>query len=60
MLLHHHHPRGYDITDDSVERNIEICSGWWNCMEIPAFVEKLHELLNSGLRLGFFGGQRQS
>ena len=56
VLLHHHHPSGYDITDDSVERNIELCSGWWNCMENPTFVGKLHELLNSGLRLGFFGG----
>ncbi|MCF7838891.1 MAG: DUF3604 domain-containing protein [Candidatus Marinimicrobia bacterium] len=56
VLLHHHHPSGYDITDDTVECNIEVCSGWHNCMENPAFVEKLHALLNAGLRLGFIGG----
>ena len=56
VLLHHHHPRGYDITDDTVERNIEICSGWCNCMRRPEFVERLHGLLGSGLRLGFIGG----
>ena len=55
VLLHHHHPMGYDITDDSVECNIEICSGWWNCMERPGFVEQVHQLLRRGLRLGFFG-----
>jgi len=55
VLLHHHHPMGYDISDDSVERNIEVCSGWWNCMTNPKFVEKLHGLLRRGFRLGFFG-----
>lgn len=55
VLLHHHHPSGYDISDDSIERNIEICSGWWNCMGIDRFVEALHRLLASGLRLGFIG-----
>lgn len=55
VLLHHHHPGGYDITDDSVERNIEICSGWWNCMLKPGFVESLHGLLGEGHQLGFFG-----
>jgi len=55
VLLHHHHPMGYDITDDTLERNIEICSGWWNCMQRPEFVESLHGLLDRGLRLGFFG-----
>ena len=56
VLLHHHHPMGYDISDDSLERNIEICSGWWNCMEIPEFVTELHRMLDRGLRLGFIGG----
>jgi len=55
VLLHHHHPSGFDITDDSNERNIEICSGWWNCMERDRFVEALHGLLAKGLRLGFIG-----
>jgi len=55
VLLHHHHPMGYDITDDSLERNIEICSGWWNCMERPEFAEALHGLLRKGFRLGLFG-----
>jgi hypothetical protein len=55
VLLHHHHPMGYDVTDDSVERNIEICSGWWNCMRIPDFVENLHRMLDEGHRLGFIG-----
>jgi len=55
VLLHHHHPGGYDITDDSVERNIEVCSGWWNCMLKPKFVERLHGLLAEGHQLGFFG-----
>ncbi len=56
ILLHHHHPNGYDITDDTLERNIEICSGWWNCMDRPEFADKLHELLDQGFQLGFFGG----
>ena len=56
VLLHHHHPMGYDITDDTVVCNIEVCSGWWNCMRIPEFVDRLHELLNRGHRLGFIGG----
>jgi uncharacterized protein DUF3604 len=55
VLLHHHHPAGYDLTDDSVECNIEIVSGWWNCMRIPKFVDKLHEILNRGVKLGFIG-----
>jgi len=56
VLLHHHHPSGYDISDDSVECNIEVCSGWWNCMWIPEFVQRLHGLLDAGFRLGFIGG----
>jgi hypothetical protein len=55
VLLHHHHPSGYDLTDDALERNIEVCSGWWNCMLIPDFVERLHGLLRRGFRLGFLG-----
>jgi hypothetical protein len=56
VLLHHHHPGGYDLTDNDLERNIEICSGWWNCMRIPQFVERLHTFLDDGWRLGFVGG----
>ena len=55
VLLHHHHPAGYDLTDDSLERNIEICSGWSNNMMIPQFVDNLHKLLDRGFRLGFVG-----
>jgi hypothetical protein len=56
VLLHYHHPGGLDITSDTLERNIEVCSGWWNCMRIPAFVENLHSRLDSGLQVGFIGG----
>jgi len=56
VLLHHHHPSGYDVTDDELERNIEICSGWWNCMARDGFVSALHDLLAQGLKLGFIGG----
>jgi hypothetical protein len=55
VLLHHHHPTGYDVTDDSVERNIGVCSGWWNCMQIPEFVANLHRMLGEGHRLGLIG-----
>lgn len=55
VLLHHHHPMGFDLSDDRIERNIEIYSGWWNCMARPEFVEKLHALLAGGFRLGFIG-----
>lgn len=54
-LLHHHHCTGFDITDDSLERNIEVCGGWKNCMLDKNFIENLHKLLNSGLRLGLIG-----
>ncbi len=55
MLLHHHHPGAVDLSDASLERNIEICSGWWNCMRNPGFVNRLHGALRRGLPLGFFG-----
>ncbi len=54
-LLHHHHPGGFDITDDSLECNIEVCSGWHNCMRMPGFVKNLHALLHKGFKLGFLG-----
>ena len=56
VLLHHHHPPGFDFTDDTLERNIEVCSGWWNCMAIEEFRNSLHDTLRRGFRLGFFGG----
>ena len=56
VLLHHHHPSGFDITNDALERNIEITSGWFNAMRMPQFVENLHEQLDQGRRLGFIGG----
>ena len=55
VLLHHHHSRPPDTSDDSLERNIEICSGWANCMMRQNFVDKLHALLRRGFRMGFFG-----
>ncbi|MCF7853938.1 MAG: DUF3604 domain-containing protein [Candidatus Pacebacteria bacterium] len=55
VLLHHHHPCGFDITDDSVERNIEIASGWVNGMRVPEFVKNVHGLLDRGFHLGFIG-----
>jgi len=56
VLLHHHHPHGFDFTDDTLERNIEVCSGWWNCMDQGGFRDSLHAVLRRGFRLGFFGG----
>ena len=55
VLLHHHHTHGFDFTDDTLERNIEICSGWWNCMAQDEFRDALHDTLGRGFRLGFFG-----
>ena len=55
VLLHHHHCGPLDISDDSMERNIELCSGWANCMRRQEFVDKLHALLKRGFRLGFIG-----
>jgi len=55
VLLHYHHPGEIDIGCDALERNVELCSGWWNCMRLPSYVERLHARLNSGLRLGFIG-----
>jgi len=56
VLLHHHHATGFDLTDDDLERNIEICSGWGNWMRRPKFVAQLHDTLNRGFRMGLFGG----
>ena len=55
-LLHHHHDFGFDISDDSLERNIEICSGWTNWMIRPEFRARLHKLLDKGFKVGFIGG----
>jgi hypothetical protein len=56
VLLHPHHAFSLDITDDTIERNIEICSGWGNHMLDPEYVERLHVLLNRGMNIGFIGG----
>ncbi len=57
VLLHHHHETGFDITDETVERNIEIASGWHAHMsESKKFRANLHALLDTGMRLGFIGG----
>jgi len=55
-LLHHHHGGPLDLTDDTLERNVEICSGWENWMLRPDYVARLYALLAAGLRFGFFGG----
>jgi hypothetical protein len=55
VVLQHHHSYGLDLSDADLERTIELCSGWGNNMERPGFVKRLHELLNSGHRLGFVG-----
>lgn len=56
VLLHHHHQRPPDLTDDSLERNVEICSGWYNSMAMfEGFANAIHALLNRGFRFGFFG-----
>ncbi len=54
VLLHHHHGCGYDITDDELERNIELASGWFVLMADARFRTALHDLLRRGKRLGFF------
>ena len=56
VLLHHHHAQGFDLTDDTLERNIEVCSGWAVCMSNDRFREAVHCLLGRGFRLGFIGG----
>lgn len=55
VLLHHHHQFGLDITDNTLERNIEVCSGWTVAMMMPHYRNALHELLSRGIKLGFFG-----
>jgi len=55
VLLHHHHEHGYDISDDTLERNIEICSGWFASMTRTPFRDEVHRLLRRGWKLGFFG-----
>ena len=55
VLIHHHHCGGFDLTNDEVERNIELCSGWENNMRDAAFVSALHATLAEGFKLGFFG-----
>lgn len=54
VLLHHHHEPGFDFTDDTLERNIEICSGWGVHMASSAFRDALHRLLGRGFKVGFF------
>ena len=54
VLLHYHHPRPPDIEDDSLERNVEVSSGWANAMQSQRYVDRLHELLGQDLRFGLF------
>jgi len=57
VLLHHHHQFGFDFTDENLERNIEITSGWNSHMlESVEFRKKLHIALDNGFKLGFIGG----
>ena len=56
VLLHDHAFYGFDITDDSKECNMELCSGWRNWMVQEDYQQKLHGLLDRGVKVGFFGG----
>ena len=56
VLLHDHAFYGFDITDDSKECNMELCSGWRNWMVQKDYQQKLHGLLDRGVKVGFFGG----
>jgi len=55
VLLHHHQGRIFDLSDNTLERNVEVCSGWENYMLNADFRERLHAVLRGGFRLGFFG-----
>ena len=52
-LAHHHQGGVLDLTDPSIERNIEVVSGWSAFIENEAFRERLHDLLRRGHHLGF-------
>ena len=54
-LFHHHHPH-LDLTDSPRECNVEVCSGWHNCMLLDDYRHALHQHLCSGWRVGFIGG----
>ena len=56
VLLHDHAFYGFDISDDSKECNMELCSGWRNWMVQEDYQQKLHGLLDRGVKVGFFGG----
>ena len=56
VLLHDHAFYGFDITDDSKECNMELCSGWRNWMVQEDYQQKLHGLLDRGVKVGFVGG----
>ena len=56
-LLHHHFSSPlFDLTDETKECNVEVCSGWGCSMLDATYLEKLHGLLRSGFKVGFFGG----
>jgi len=52
-LVHHHQGGVLDLTDPSIERNIEVVSGWSAFIENAGFRERLHDLLRCGHHLGF-------
>ena len=54
VLLHYHHPRPPDVEDDSLERNVEVSSGWAISMGVQHYVDRLHTLLDQGLKFGLF------
>ena len=56
VLVHDHAFYGFDITDDSKECNMELCSGWRNWMVQEDYQQKLHGLLDRGVKVGFCGG----
>jgi hypothetical protein len=55
VLLHHHQGGVFDLSDHTLERNVEVCSGWEHYMLNAGFRERLHAVLRGGFRLGFFG-----
>jgi len=56
VLLHHHHGHDMDLSDEGLERNVEVASAWCDrpVMYFPETRASLHTALDRGLRLGLF------
>jgi hypothetical protein len=54
-LLHAHHLHHLDLTDDELERNVQISTSWGNLMLNDAHRSRIHTFINHGFRIGFFG-----